>query len=80
MRVLVDFYRTRAADDAHAVVGRETVDVADIDGAIEAARNLLRTLDMPQQPDAVTITDESGRTLYSGELDGETMRIRKTDP
>lgn len=80
MRVLVDFYRTRAADDAHAVVGRETVDVADIDGAIEAVRHLLRTLDMPQQPDAVTITDGAGRTLYSGELDGETMSIRKTDP
>jgi hypothetical protein len=80
MKVLIDFYRTRDADDAHAVVGRETVVVADRDGAIEVARHLLRTLDMPQRPDAVTITDASGDILYSGALDIEIINKRKPAP
>lgn len=71
MKVFIDFYRTRAADDAHAIVGRETVIVECVDGAIEAARHLLRTLEMPQRPDAVTIADASGEVLYSGDLNVE---------
>ncbi|WP_343221323.1 hypothetical protein [Mesorhizobium japonicum] len=47
MKVVIQFYRTRVADDAHAVVGRETVDAADLDAAIEIARLLARTLNMP---------------------------------
>lgn len=52
MKIVVEFYRTRDADDAHAVVGRETVEVDDLDGAIAAARLLAQTLDMPQRPDS----------------------------
>ncbi|TPI08727.1 hypothetical protein FJW06_28025 [Mesorhizobium sp. B4-1-3] len=66
MKVMIEFYRTRVADDAHAVVGRETVDAADLDAAIEIARLLARTLNMPQWPDAVAITDDEGATIYSG--------------
>ncbi|MGT2468111.1 hypothetical protein ACVOMV_30045 [Mesorhizobium atlanticum] len=65
MKVVIEFYRTRAADDAHAVVGRETVDAADLDAAIEIARLLARTLNMPQWPDAVAIADAEGATIYS---------------
>ena len=65
MKVVIEFYRTRVADDAHAVVGRETVDAADLDAAIEIARLLARTLNMPQWPDAVAIADADGATIYS---------------
>jgi hypothetical protein len=65
MKVVVEFYRTRVADDAHAVVGRETVEAADLDAAIEIARLLARTLNMPQWPDAVAIADADGATIYS---------------
>ena len=68
MRILIEFYRTRAADDAHALIGRETVEAADLDDAIEIARLLARTLNMPQRPDAMTIADTNGAALYSGAL------------
>ena len=66
MRVVIEFYRTRDVDDAHAVVGREAMEVDDLDGAVAAARLLARTLDMPQRPDSMTITDANGKTHYSG--------------
>ena len=65
---MLEFYRIRKADDAHAVVGRETADAADLDNAIGLARQLWRTLDMPQRPDAMSISDNEGNRLYSGTL------------
>lgn len=69
MKIVIEFYRTREQDDAHAVVARETKEAVDLDAAIELALALAQTLDMPQRPDALTITDANGRTLYSGTLD-----------
>ena len=69
MKFVIEFYRTRDADDAHAVVGRETIEADDIANAIEIARLLSQTLDMPQRPDAVAITNLSGAALFSGILD-----------
>jgi hypothetical protein len=66
MKIVIEFYRTRDADDAHAVIGRETVEVDGLDAAIAAARLLARTLDMPQRPDSMTITDANGKMHYSG--------------
>jgi hypothetical protein len=43
MKIVVEFYRTRDADNAHAVVARETTQAADLDSAIEIARQLSRT-------------------------------------
>ena len=40
MKIMIEFYRTREADDAHAVLGRETAEAADLDDAIEIARPL----------------------------------------
>ncbi|MFN4272152.1 MAG: DUF6894 family protein [Aliihoeflea sp.] len=70
MKIVIEFYRTRDADDAHAVVGRETAEAADLDAAIALARQLALELAMPQRPDAMTIRDADGATLYSGALDG----------
>lgn len=71
MKFIVEFYRTRQNDDAHAVVGRETIEVSDLGDAIEIAYLLSQTLDMPQRPDAVTITDTSGAALFSGNIEAE---------
>jgi hypothetical protein len=68
MKVVIEFYRTRIADDAHAVIGREIVDAADLDAAIEIARLLAKTLNMPQWPDAVAIADADGATIYSSTI------------
>ena len=73
MKIVIEFYRTRDADDAHAVIGRETVEVGDLDGAIAAARLLAQTLDMPQRPDSMTITDANGKMHYSGIIGLEAM-------
>lgn len=71
MKVVIEFYRTRDEDDAHAVVGRETVEANDLDEAIEIARQLSQSLDMPQRPDAVTIRDTAGAMLHSGVIGAE---------
>ena len=74
MKVVIEFYRTRETDDAHAVVGREAVEAVDLANAIEMARLLSQTLDMPQRPDAIAITDISGNALFSGIVDAEMTR------
>jgi len=69
MKIVIEFYRTREADDAHAVVCRETAEAADLDQAIEIARRLSQTLNMPQRPDAMTVSDGDGNQLYSSKFD-----------
>jgi hypothetical protein len=71
VKIVIEFYRTRQADDAHAVVGRETKEAVNADDAVEVARRLSQTLNMPQRPDAMTITDANGATLYCGVIDLE---------
>ncbi len=68
MKVAIEFYRTRASDDAHAVVAMEEAEATDLDHAIRIARQLALSLDMPQRADALTIRDEDGETLYSGQI------------
>lgn len=71
MKIMIEFYRTREVDDAHAVVGRETGEAVDLNEAIEMAWLLVRTLDMPQRPDAMRIADEDGTTLHSCAIEPE---------
>lgn len=71
MHIVIEFYRTRDVDDAHAVVGRETTEAADLDDAVEVARRLSETVDMPQRPDAMTITDAAGAVLYAGAVEAD---------
>lgn len=49
MKIVIEFYRTRNVDDAHAVVGRERKEAVNAGDAIETARQLSQTLDMPQR-------------------------------
>jgi hypothetical protein len=68
VKIVIEFYRTRAQDDAHAVVGRETCEASNLDEAIAVAQSLSATLNMPQFPDCVSISDAEGNRLYSGQL------------
>jgi hypothetical protein len=68
MKIVVEFYRTRERDDAHALVGRETYEAIDLDAAINMARTLSLTLDMPQRPDSMSVADMDGNKLHSGKL------------
>lgn len=69
MKIRIEFYRTRDADDAHAVIGTETADAEDREDAIRIARQFSLSLDMPQRADAVTITGADGATIYTGDLE-----------
>ncbi len=80
MHIVIEFYRTRDRDDAHAVVGRQTAEVADLDDAIEVARLLSQTLNMPQRPDAMTITAAAGAVLYAGALEADAPDEERTRP
>jgi len=64
MKIVIEFYRIRETDKAHAVVGQEPADAANLDDAIEIAYRLSKTLNMPQQPDAMSIRDNHGNELY----------------
>lgn len=68
MQVVIEFYRVRETDDAHAVVGREIIEAADLHEAIAIAHALWKTLEMPQRPDATSINDRAGNLLYSGRI------------
>jgi hypothetical protein len=82
MNFVIEFYRTRETDDTHAVVGREVIEAVDLDNAVELARLLSQTLDMPQQPDSIAITDLSGAALFSGivDVDVTTKESHDHDP
>jgi len=70
MKIVIEFYRVREADGAHALVGRETADARDLNEAVEIARRLRQTLHLPQRPDAISISDSGGNELYSSTFDG----------
>lgn len=64
MKVIIEFYRIRARDTAHARVGRVSRSVADANDAIKLARSLLLSLDMPQKPDFIAILDDQENAFY----------------
>lgn len=70
MKLVVEFYRTRAEDDAHATVARETIDATDAEAAIGIARQMLASLPMPQRPDMLAILTARGKLIHSVRLNG----------
>lgn len=64
MKVVIKFYRIRDTDNAHAVVGQETLDAANLEDAIEQAVRLSTSLNMPQLPDAMSISDSDGNEVH----------------
>jgi hypothetical protein len=74
MEMTFEFYHVRKRDDAHARLGRVTRE--GLESPKEIARTLIRTLEMPQQPDGVLVTDADGAELFSGSLDQEPQLMR----
>jgi hypothetical protein len=64
MKIVIEFYRIRETDNAHALIGQETTDAVDLADAIEMAWRLSKTLNMLQRPDAMSISDSDGKELY----------------
>ena len=53
------------------------VEAANLGDAIRLAHVLVKTLNMPQQPDAIAITGPGGKSFYSGALIGAGDQSRK---
>lgn len=70
LNFVIEFYRQREADEAHAMLDRVSLEAPNLRAAWEAAGSLFHTLAMPQIPDGVRICDEEGAELYAGPADG----------
>ncbi|MBT1156598.1 hypothetical protein J1C56_13435 [Aminobacter anthyllidis] len=70
MNFVIEFYRLREEDGAHATLDRVSLEALDIKAAVGIAGSLFHTLAMPQVPDQVRICDMGGRELYDGPASG----------
>ena len=61
---VIEFFRVRDADGAHAVLDRVEHDTTDLEQAKIAAQSLFVTLDMPQKPDALRIMDQDANEVF----------------
>ena len=61
---IIEFYRVRGTDEAHAILDRVEHDATDLEDAKVRALSLFETLDMPQKPDAVRILDHTGDEVF----------------
>ncbi len=64
MTFVIEFFRVRDADDAHATLGRVEHDTVDLEDAKVRARSLFENLNMPQKPDALRILDQNGDEVF----------------
>jgi hypothetical protein len=62
---IIEFFRVRGTDEAHATLDRVEHDTSDLEDAKVRAQSLFETLDMPQKPDALRILDQSGEEVFS---------------
>lgn len=61
---IIEFFRIRETDGAHATLERVNHDTTDLDDAMVRAQSLFGTLDMPQKPDALRIMDQNGDEVF----------------
>ncbi|EIM31207.1 hypothetical protein [Microvirga lotononidis] len=61
---IIEFFRVREGDGAHATLDRVEHDTADLDDAKVRAQSLFDTLNMPQKPDALRIMDQDGDEVF----------------
>ena len=61
---IIEFFRVRGTDEAHATLDRVEHDTADLEDAKVRAQFLFETLGMPQKPDAVRILDHNGEEVF----------------
>jgi hypothetical protein len=65
MQFTIEFFRTREADKAQAILDRLTCAAPDLEGAKRQALSLFETLDMPQAPDGLRILDHDGVEVFA---------------
>jgi hypothetical protein len=65
VQVIIEFYRVRPGDGAHATLDRITQIVPDLASAKVRAKSLFETLDMPQTPDGLRILDSDGTEVFA---------------
>ena len=63
---IIEFFRVRGTDEAHAILDRVEHDTTDLEDAKVRAQSLFETLDMPQKPDALRILDQTELRCSSG--------------
>lgn len=61
---IIEFFRVRDTDQAHATLGRVELDTTDLEDAKVRAQSLFETFDMPQKPDALRVVDERGEEVF----------------
>lgn len=61
---IIEFFRVRDTDQAHATLGRVEHDTTNLEDAKVRARSLFETFDMPQKPDALRVVDERGDEVF----------------
>lgn len=61
---VIEFFRVRDTDQAHATLGRGEHDTTDLEDAKARAQSLFETLGMPQKPDALRVVDERGQEVF----------------
>ncbi|MPR13942.1 hypothetical protein [Microvirga tunisiensis] len=61
---VIEFFRVRGTDEAHAILDRVEHDAADLEDVKVRALSLFETLDMPQKPDAVRILNHTGEEVF----------------
>jgi hypothetical protein len=64
MNFIIEFFRTRPSDEAHATLDRISVVADNLDAAKVKAKSLFLTLDLPQKPDGLRILDHGKRELF----------------
>ncbi len=65
MKVMVELYRIRETDKAHALIGQEVAHASNLENAIRTAQHLAKILNMPQWSDAMLIADSDGYEFQS---------------
>jgi hypothetical protein len=61
---IIEFFRVRDTDQAHATLDRVEHDTTDLEDAKVRARSLFETLDMPQKPDALRVVNGLGEEVF----------------
>lgn len=64
MIFIIEFFRIRDTDNAHAMLDRITHVASDSESAKVKAKSLFETLNMPQKPDGLRILDPDGREIF----------------
>jgi hypothetical protein len=61
---IIEFFRVRDTDEAHAALGRAEHNTTDLEDVKARAQSLFEPLDVPHKPDVVRILDHMGEKVF----------------